>query len=375
MSVNSTSEKDKLLIGAYKSSWGSSTIALSVVAALEVLMLIYSMIDTALFGQYILTYRTFYFCLLTVAAIYIVLNMFVRHDIDHRYKLLNVANPLCAAFFFAWSLGITYFDAMKYGSVDPTVFMTFALTVPLCFYLLPSVYATIAIIADVFIMYLIVTISGSVAPLINVSIYCIFQLVLGINLLQLKTRLTERILEEQKNAEIDILTGFPNRRSYEKDMKALSEEPLRDDLVYLSVDLNGLKNTNDSYGHEAGDKMIIGAAQCVDQCFGSKGTAYRIGGDEFVAVIYSSEDDVTRCFENFETSISSWSEENGLELAASHGFVCHAEYPDKGIYELARVADERMYRSKAQYYQGTDKNRRRYMAAEYDSADSRTVAS
>lgn len=45
--------KDKLLIGVYRSSWANSTIVLSLVAALEVFMLVYSVIDPPLFGQYI----------------------------------------------------------------------------------------------------------------------------------------------------------------------------------------------------------------------------------------------------------------------------------------------------------------------------------
>ena len=356
--------KDKLLIGVYRSSWANSTIVLSLVAALEVFMLIYSVIDPPLFGQYIWAYRIFYLCLLTAALVYIALNFFVKKDVEHRFKLLNVANPIYAVFFFAWALGITYFDAIKFGTVDTMVFMTFSMTVPLSFYLLPSVYAVIALIADAVMVYIAVTITGSAAPLINISIFCIFQLVLGVNFLRLKMRLTERILEEQRNADIDVLTGFPNRRFYEKDMRRLAESPMQSDLVYISIDLNGLKEVNDNYGHEAGDKLIVGTAQCIEQCFCQKGKSYRIGGDEFVVIAHASPDEIERLFSDFEARMKAWSQDNETTMSAAYGYVCQSEFPDKKVTELVRIADERMYTSKAHYYQESGHDRRTYRFVE-----------
>ena len=352
--------RDKIRIGVYSSSWRISTTALIVVASLEVFMLVYTLVDLALFGPYINEYRTFYVALLTLAVAYIALNFFVKRDIDHRYKLLSVANPFCAVFFFAWSLGITYFDAIKFGTVDPTVFMTFSLTVPLSFFLFPIAYTAIALIADIFMVYMAVTVTGSMAPFINISIYCIFQVVLGISFLRLRLKLTERIVEEQENADIDVLTGFSNRRVYEKDVKGLAEKPLPDDFAYVSIDLNELKETNDSYGHEAGDKLIIGAAECMAKCFGDKGKTYRIGGDEFVGLISAGQGEVEALLNDYEQCLKTWSANNGITLTAAYGYVCHSEYPDAGIAELASMADKRMYASKARYYQQFGKDRRRY---------------
>ena len=51
------------------------------------------------------------------------------------------------------------------------------------------------------------------------------------------------------------------------------------------MDLNQLKNINDTFGHHTGDELIIAAARCIEKAFGSMGTCYRIGGDEFCAVL------------------------------------------------------------------------------------------
>ena len=121
----------KILEGVYNSSWNTSMITQMIVTILEVFMLVYTLANPALFGQYMAIYRRFYISLLFAAVIYILLNLYIKKDIEHRHMWLSIANPLYAAFYFAWALGITYFDAAKYGVADPAVFMTFSLTVPL----------------------------------------------------------------------------------------------------------------------------------------------------------------------------------------------------------------------------------------------------
>ena len=268
----------KILKGVYSSTWETSVIALAMVAVLEIAMLIYSTINWALFGEYIWKYRIFYILLLSIALVYLGLYVFVKKDMDRRYVLLNVANPFCALFFFAWSLAITLSDALKYNVIDPAVFMTFSLTVPLSFFLFPAVYAAIVLAADIVMLYATATISGALGPMINLTIFFLFQLVLGVSYLRLKMRLAERIVQEEENAGIDVLTGFPNRRQYEDELKKLLTEPVPEDLVYIAIDMNGLKEVNDTYGHDVGDSLIVGAAQCIEQCFGKLGKRYRIGG-------------------------------------------------------------------------------------------------
>ena len=82
---------------------------------------------------------------------------------------------------------------------------------------------------------------------------------------------------------IDKMTGCFNRRSYEEDLSKMSAN---DQFIYISMDVNGLKIINDSHGHAAGDELICGAAACMRSCFDKYGKVYRIGGDEFVAVLF-----------------------------------------------------------------------------------------
>ena len=149
-------------------------IALIIAAAFEIIMLGYTFINTELYGPYLLKYRLFYLSLLAVAIAYIILNALAKKKIEQRYTLLSVANPICAVFFFAWALAVTYSDSLVTGTVDPAVFMTFSLVVPLSFPLLPAVYAVIVILADVLMLYLIVSVTGAEASLINIEIFFLF---------------------------------------------------------------------------------------------------------------------------------------------------------------------------------------------------------
>ena len=359
MDRNTTENSSRILMGIYSSSWGNSMVALSIVAVLEIAMLIYTKVNPGLYGEYIWTYRAFYISLLSVAVVYIALNLYVKKDIRRRHGILNIANPVCATFFFAWALGSTYFDAVKYHVIDPTVFMTFSLTVPLSFYMFPAIYAAIVIAANALMFYMTADVSGSVGPLINLFIFFIFQFVLGINFLRLKKKLAERIIEEKDNADIDVLTGFSNRRVYMEDMKRLSESPAQEGLAYIAIDMNGLKEVNDRCGHEAGDRLIVGAARCIEQSFGRRSRMYRIGGDEFVVMLPADPEEVIRLLVDFDQSMKAWSKHNDMTLTAACGHVCRDECPDSSIREIARMADERMYAAKARYYQTSGMDRRK----------------
>lgn len=286
------------------------------------------------------------------------LSLFVKKDFEHRYAALKVANPICAALFFAWSLGITYSDALANGAVDPTVFMTFSSSVPLIFYLFPVVYVGIALLSDLFMLYLIFSVTGSAAALINIAIFFVFQLVLGMGFLRMKTSLSELIVDEHEKAEIDAMTGFFNRRAYESDVKEYAATAPKEDFVYLSIDVNGLKEVNDTYGHEAGDELIRGAAACMALCFGGSGKLYRMGGDEFAALLFADGDRLERMRQDFARRMSEWSQEHGRTLVAACGAASAAEFPGKRIEELAKLADERMYAEKEEYYTSTGKDRR-----------------
>ena len=185
-------------------------------------------------------------------------------------------------------------------------------------------------------------------PLFLVSVYMV---IAAIVIILIVRRMTKRILNEHKNANSDAMTSFSNRRKYETDIMRYASGNYEPTLVYVSLDLNGLKRTNDSLGHEAGDRLIVGAAACIRQCFGNYGELYRVGGDEFVALIFADLDRLTMIKMDFADEMDVWSKKNGMNLSISYGIARACENPSMSFEELAKLADDRMYKNKDEYYQ------------------------
>lgn len=82
----------------------------------------------------------------------------------------------------------------------------------------------------------------------------------------------------------DPLTGLLNRRSLEEDRGKL-DRPENLPLSVIFADINGLKLTNDVFGHPAGDELIRNAARILQQASGPKDRVFRLGGDEFVLLL------------------------------------------------------------------------------------------
>ena len=92
----------------------------------------------------------------------------------------------------------------------------------------------------------------------------------------------DKINEQRILITVDPLTGILNRYAYEKALSRMNE--IKEDFVVFSIDINGLKRTNDSFGHQAGDELICGAANVISEVFNKYENCYRTGGDEFIAL-------------------------------------------------------------------------------------------
>ena len=201
--------------------------------------------------------------------------------------------------------------------------------------------------------YLVVQIDGSrvTGQFINVVILnvglCLVMmviLVLAIRIIVERTRaLTHASFRDQS-------TQLWNRRAFEEDKERLLTEPFGENFVYVTADVNGLKAANDTLGHAAGDELIQGAAQCLKACFGEYGRVYRIGGDEFAAMLNLTPDQLRDAVARFEAMVDGWRGEKVERLSVSCGYALGREHPSENITELGRISDEMMYAAKAEHY-------------------------
>jgi diguanylate cyclase (GGDEF)-like protein len=156
----------------------------------------------------------------------------------------------------------------------------------------------------------------------------------------------------------DQTTQLLNRRAFEEDKEKLADHPLDEDFAYVTADLNGLKWANDHLGHTAGDELIRGAADCLRDVFGAYGQVYRIGGDEFAAILKLSPQALEASMKELEAKTAAWQGDKVKELSISCGCVTSREFPSENLQELIRISDERMYAAKDEYYRRTGKDRR-----------------
>ena len=164
--------------------------------------------------------------------------------------------------------------------------------------------------------------------------------------------------EAEKFAYTDQLTKMDNRRSYSVFKQHLGNSTLPDDFNIIYFDLNGLKETNDKLGHNAGDEFIIGATDIIKKVFYDAQLKCRMGGDEFLVVIKASRDLLKKRLFYFDSLVESWHGNLVHNISIAYGYCCAADYDNPTFEGLISKADEFMYKNKTDYYDKTGKPHR-----------------
>jgi diguanylate cyclase (GGDEF)-like protein len=149
----------------------------------------------------------------------------------------------------------------------------------------------------------------------------------------------------QAAATSDSLTGLGNRRKLISDLDALLQGATPEHPVLLGLfDLDGFKSYNDSYGHPAGDSLLVRVSARLDAAVKGRGKAYRMGGDEFCLLAPVAPGDEDAVLEAASAALSEHGE--GFAISASFGAVLLPLEADEGSDALL-LADQRMYSQKS----------------------------
>lgn len=153
------------------------------------------------------------------------------------------------------------------------------------------------------------------------------------DLLKRRDRL-EKLLKEA--AEKDILTKVPNRYAFEQHIKALEEDKDIYPLCYYTFDVDYLKIANDNFGHKSGDRLLENSARIINECF--ENSCFRIGGDEFAAIIKNyTEEKALEAEKKFHSLL----EKEGISI--SFGNSITDDLSVKTINQMMIEADHMMY--------------------------------
>ena len=176
---------------------------------------------------------------------------------------------------------------------------------------------------------------------------------------EIKASVTLRDITRRKQAEEriaylafnDELTGLPNRAAFGRSLAhaIARSERHRSQFALLMVDLDGFKNVNDRYGHEAGDRVLVQVARRLRANVREADTVARLGGDEFVLMLEQpgGETEVRNVARKVLAATSA-EIAVGNQLVSVTASVGIALYPRHGrdIDTLMRTVDAAMYRAK-----------------------------
>ena len=172
--------------------------------------------------------------------------------------------------------------------------------------------------------------------------------------------LDDTVLKQKIKLDTDALTGVKSRYAYSHMLKKMNAEgALPEGIAAFSIDVNGLKETNDNLGHEAGDELIRGAADCIKKVFGRSGTCFRTGGDEFVVMAEMNREQTEWTVVSLESEADFWQGTMNRSLSLAVGFAVSDEHPGCTAEKLVGEADKAMYEEKTRYYRVSGKDRRR----------------
>ncbi len=160
-------------------------------------------------------------------------------------------------------------------------------------------------------------------------------------------------MEIERERDIDVLTGLYNRRGLEMRLAQLFAEPESLGIsAILMIDADGLKEINDTYGHEKGDIYLNRIGRLIMEVGTKNSIAARQGGDEFVLFLYGYEreediiNDISLLRDMQMNCFATLDKEINVSLQFSFGYCLVNGETDYQV--LIKEADKAMYQNKVE---------------------------
>lgn len=188
--------------------------------------------------------------------------------------------------------------------------------------------------------------------------FIIYLLIVSYDLVKVSQQNINKVKEVElyrKLAYIDELTGISNRAAYQRDLDnfstqlSYSTKSFDEKFGVIIVDLNNLKQCNDTLGHAYGDDYIKAISNLLTTTFDNGKHCYRIGGDEFAVFVPNSNSlDLSMKVTNLNANILNASKDyDDIDLSVALGHALFDLSSDHELLDTIERADKRMYEIKS----------------------------
>jgi len=166
------------------------------------------------------------------------------------------------------------------------------------------------------------------------------------NVVKIIRDITERKQFEAKlkaMSETDGLTSLHNRAYFDEQLRSLGRHA---EYTIFSLDVDGLKIINDTFGHERGDALLITVAEILRQTIPNSATLARIGGDEYAIILESaSKEEINKLYDTILQAFDDYNQHNReFYLSVSLGMAKSTR--DQTPFDVLKRADDEMYSQK-----------------------------
>ena len=162
----------------------------------------------------------------------------------------------------------------------------------------------------------------------------------------------ETLIKELQHLYVsDVMTGLSNRRGFEQKSVSMYETARRkkQPMAIIGIDMDGLKDINDTFGHSFGDLALKAIANAMSAACYNNEFCYRVGGDEFeVLALNYTEEMVEEYINRFKAFLTDFNNRSGRPyiVQASIGYVVTDPSLGRTLGEWMTISDDRMYEEK-----------------------------
>jgi diguanylate cyclase (GGDEF)-like protein len=151
--------------------------------------------------------------------------------------------------------------------------------------------------------------------------------------------------ENCRKALTDAVTGLYNRNYWEQIISEVTLHPRTQNFSLILIDVDNLKEINDTYGHMAGDKAIEIVGQAIKKSIRKEDAGLRYGGDEFIILLFNQDKKAAyKVIERIRREINESAAEQGMNIQISAGVAYYDSLRNMG--DIIKMADRNLYKEK-----------------------------